>query len=256
MSKQKKFTASIEKIEALKDFLEKFKKINQSLLLEFLDDSVIAKTHTPDRGFIKRSRLDFDGFCEFETDRNEKVIKVPFFNIQRVMKNIDLLPSGPVTLEFLCDETSNYLICREAKFITKSLTISNKCTEMDYIVTLSDEVYDRVIKSATDGAKMLISKQAFSKIYSLSESDNEETISVRIDEDEKGVHFFGPMYDYLIETKISGSISGSIRFKKSFLQYMTETTDIKMSVHDEKVIISSVQDGTETTSIIGTTENE
>lgn len=256
MPKQKKFRAKTEKIALLGDFLERFKKINQSLLLEIYEDSFVSKTHTPDRGFIKRSKMPFDGFCEFEEDRSGKVIKVPFFNIQRVMKNIDLLPNGEVFVDFYCDESNNYFICRELKFVTKSLTISNKCTELDYVVSLSDEVYERVIKSSTAGATVDLPKQSLSKVHSLSDSDTEETISIRIDSEGLGIRFFGPMYDYLIETKVSGEMDKNIKVKKSFFQYVADSADIRLGIYEDKITISSSQDGMETTAIIGTTENE
>lgn len=257
MAKLKKFSMHTDKISMLKEFLERFKKVNTSLLLEVHEECIVSKTHTPDRGFIKRSKMQFDGFCTMDDDRNGKVIKVPFFNIQRVIKNIDILSEGEVEVQFICEEGNNSFICRDVKFVTESLTISNKCTELDYVTSMSDEIYERVIKGAVDGASINISRAMMSKIYSLFDADNEETITLKLDEELKNIIVFSPMYEYRLDSKVRGSISNNVSIKKNCLQYIGDfANDIDLGIFEDKIVATLSQDGSETTSIIGAADNE
>jgi hypothetical protein len=256
MAKLKKFSMYTDKIGMLKEFLDRFKKVNTSLLLEVHEECIVSKTHTPDRGFIKRSKMEFDGFCTMEDDRDGKIIKVPFFSIQRVIKNIDILGEGEIEVQFLCEETNNFYVCRDVKFVTTSLTLSNKCTELDYVTSMSDEIYERVIKSAVNGASINISKSVLSKIYSLFDADSEETISLKFDGDLENVVVFTPMYEYRLEAEVKGKLSNNVRIKKNCLQYIGDSSDISLGIYEDKIVATLIQDGSETTSIIGAAENE
>jgi hypothetical protein len=242
------FTLTAENIEKFRDFLEKFKKVSQSLLIEVYSDRMVSKTYTPDRGFIKRSQIDLDGFGSFEKEP-PSVIKVPFFNIDRVMKNIDLLPKGEIEIVFVCEKQKDALLCSQVKFVSESLTIINACTELDYVVALGDHVYDGIIKSAEKGAQTSIHKTQMKKITSLFDIDSaEKTVSIRMDESSGKIHVFNSLYDYQLPDEVTGSLERPIKVKKEFLSYIGDDT-FKLNISEDKVITYSTE--SDTTSIIG-----
>jgi hypothetical protein len=243
-------TLTVEKIEKFRDFLERFKKISQSLLIEVHEDTMVSKTYTPDRGFIKRSQVSIEDMGGSFNKTPEFSINVPFFNIDRVMKNIDLLPDGSIDIVFVCEkQKNNTLLCSQVKFVSDSLTIINACTELDYVVALSDTVYDGIIKSAEKGAQTSIHKTQMKKITSLFDIDSaEKTISIRMDETTERIHVFNSLYDYQLPEEVTGSLSSPIRVKKEFLSYIGDDT-FKLNITEEKVIAYSTE--SDTTSIIG-----
>lgn len=242
------FTLTTANIEKFREFLEKFKKISQSLLIEVHSDRMVSKTYTPDRGFIKRSQIDLEGIGGFKKDPPE-VIKVPFFNIDRVMKNIDLLPDGEIEVVFVCDKQKDSLLCSQVKFVTETLTIINSCTELDYVVSLGDSVYDGIIKSAEKGAQTLIQKAQMKKITSLFDIDSaEKTVSLRVDEESGRIHVFNSLYDYQLPDDVTGTLDRPIRVKKEFLSYIGDDS-FRLNITEDKVITYSTE--TDTTSIIG-----
>lgn len=242
------FTITTESIEKFRDFLEKFKKVSQSLLIEVYEDRIVSKTYTPDRGFIKRSQMDIEGLGSFEKPPTS-VIKVPFFNIDRVMKNIDLLPDGEISIVFVCEKQKDSLLCSQVKFVTDTLTIINACTELDYVVALGDHVYDGIIKSAEKGAQTSIHKAQMKKITSLFDIDSaEKTVSLRMDEESGRIHVFNSLYDYQLPDEVTGSLERPIKVKKEFLSYIGDDT-FKLNITEDKVITYSTE--SDTTSIIG-----
>lgn len=243
-------TLTVEKIEKFRDFLERFKKISQSLLIEVHKNVMVSKTYTPDRGFIKRSQVNIEDMGGSFDNDPDATINVPFFNIDRVMKNIDLLPDGNIDIVFVCEkQKNNTLLCSQVKFVSESLTIINACTELDYVVALSDSVYDGIIKSAEKGAQTSIHKTQMKKITSLFDIDSaEKTVSIRMDEDSERIHVFNSLYDYQLPESATGKLSAPIRVKKEFLSYIGDDT-FKLNITEEKVIAYSTE--SDTTSIIG-----
>lgn len=246
------YTLTVENIEKFRDFLEKFKKVSQSLLIEVWPEMMVSKTYTPDRGFIKRSQLEMEPLGG-SFDNNPPVpIKVPFFNIDRVMKNIDLLPDGSIDIVFVCEKqkpNNNAVLCSQVKFVSETLTIINACTELDYVMSLSDSVYDGIIKSAEKGAQTTIHKSQIKKITSLFDIDSaEKTVSIRMDESTERIHVFNSLYDYQLPDDVTGSLEKPIRVKKEFLSYLGDDT-IKLNITEDKVITYSTESNT--TSIIG-----
>jgi hypothetical protein len=242
------FIINTENIQKFRDFLEKFKKISQSLLIEVYSDKMVSKMYTPDKGFIKRSQLELEDFGKFHKAPSG-VIRVPFFNIDRVMKNIDLLPDGEIQVVFVCEQHKDSFLCSQVKFVSDSLKISNACTELDYVVSLSDQVYDGIIKSAERGAQTTLHKTHMKKVMSLFDIDSaEKTVSIRMDEESGKIHVFNSMYDYQLPSEVSGSLDKSIRVKKEFLSYIGED-NFKLNITEDKVITHSIE--SDTTSIIG-----
>jgi len=242
------FVIKTENIQKFRDFLEKFKKISQSLLIEVYSDRIVSKMYTPDKGFIKRSQIEIETLGEFEK-KPSNVIKVPFFNIDRVMKNIDLLPEGEIEIVFVCEQHKETFLCSQVKFVSETLKISNACTELDYVVSLGDQVYDGIIKSAEKGAQTTIHKTHMKKVMSLFDIDSsEKTISIRMDEETGRIHVFNSMYDYQLPSEVTGSLEKSIRVKKEFLSYIGED-NFKLNITEDKVITHSTE--SDTTSIIG-----
>jgi hypothetical protein len=242
------FIITTENIQKFRDFLEKFKKVSQSLLIEVYSDRMVSKTYTPDRGFIKRSQLEMEDFGSFDAEP-PSVIKVPFFNIDRVMKNIDLLPDGEVSIVFTCEKQKDSLLCSQVKFVSDTLKISNACTELDYVVALGDHVYDGIIKSAEKGAQTSVHKTQMKKITSLFDIDSaEKTVSLRVDEETGKIHVFNSMYDYQLPEEVTGMLERPIKVKKEFLSYIGDDT-FKLNLSEDKVITYSTE--SDTTSIIG-----
>jgi hypothetical protein len=251
------YTLTTQNIEKFRDFLEKFKKVNQSLLIEVWPEMIASKTYTPDRGFIKRSQLDLEAFNASFDEIPPDMIKVPFFNIDRVMKNIDLLPDGNVDIVFMTEKqkpNSNAILCSQVKFISETLTIINACTEIDYVMSLSDSVYDGIIKSAERGAQTTIHKAQMKKIISLFDIDSaEKTVSIRMDENSGKIHVFNSLYDYQLPVDVTGTLENPIRLKKEFLLYIGDDTT-KLNITEDKVITHSTESNT--TSIIGVVNEE
>lgn len=242
------YTLRTENIAKFRNFLERFKKISQTLLIEVYDDRMVSKTYTPDRGFIKRSQLELEGFGSFDS-APDSVVRVPFFNIDRVMKNIDLLPEGEIEVVFVCEKQKEAMLCSQVKFVTNALTIINACTELDYVVSLGDHVYDGIIKSAERGAQTSIHKTQMKKITSLFDIDSaEKTISIKMDEDTGKIHVFNSLYDYQLPDDVVGKFEKPIKVKKDFLSYIGDDT-FKINITEEKVIAYSTE--SDTTSIIG-----
>lgn len=246
------YTLRTENIGRLRDFLERFKKVNQSLLIEVSEDGITSKTYTPDRGFIKRSQIELSNIAaEFEGTVPEKIL-VPFFDINRVMKNIDLLPEGSINVVFVCEPKKGdkqNVLCSQVKFVTDSLTIINACTELDYVVSLSDTVYDGIIKSAEKGAQTSIHKTQMKKILSLFDIDSaEKTVSIRMDKETGKIHVFNNLYDYQLPEEVTGKLSSPIKVKKEFLSYIGDDT-FNLNITEDKVITYSSE--SDTTSIIG-----
>jgi len=243
------YTLRTGNIGKFRDFLERFKKVNQSLLIEVSEDGITSKTYTPDRGFIKRSHIELSEIgAEFEGDSNDKIL-VPFFDINRVMKNIDLLPEGEINIVFVCETKKTNVLCSQVKFVSDSLTIINSCTELDYVVSLSDSVYDGIIKSAEKGAQTSIHKIQMKKILSLFDIDSsEKTVSIRMDKDTKKIHVFNNLYDYQLPEEVTGQLSSPIKVKKEFLSYIGDDT-FNLNITEDKVITHSAE--SETTSVIG-----
>ena len=246
------YTLSTENIQKFREFLEKFKKVSQSLLIEVLPDMMVSKTYTPDRGFIKRSQLDMEAFDATFDSEPPVTIKVPFFNIDRVMKNIDLLPDGKIEIVFVCEAqkpNANAVLCSQVKFVSETLTIINACTELDYVMSLGDSVYDGIIKSAEKGAQTTIHKSQIKKVTSLFDIDSsEKTVSIRMDEKTGKIHVFNSLYDYQLPDDVTGTLENTIRVKKEFLSYIGDDT-IKLNITEDKVITYSTESNT--TSIIG-----
>jgi hypothetical protein len=246
------YTLTTENIEKFRDFLEKFKKVSQSLLIEVWPEMIASKTYTPDRGFIKRSQLDMEAFNASFDETPPAVIKVPFFNIDRVMKNIDLLPDGNIDIVFVCEKqkpNSNGILCSQVKFVSETLTIINACTEIDYVMSLSDSVYDGIIKSAEKGVQTTIHKAQMKKVTSLFDIDSaEKTVSIRMDEGTGKIHVFNSLYDYQLPDEVVGTLERPIRVKKEFLSYIGDDTT-KLNITEDKVITYSTESNT--TSIIG-----
>lgn len=242
------FTLKTEKIEEIRGFLERFKKISQTLLLEIKSDSIVAKTYTPDKGFIKKSEMDIDHIGSFDNAPG-MTIKVPFFNIDRVMKNIDLLPKGEISIVFHCEKAKESYLASKVHFIGDSLSIINACTEMDYVVSLGDQVYENIIKSAEKGIQFTLHKLQIKKITSLFDIDSaEKTVSIRLDKETERLHIFNDLYDYQIPEEIEGDLSNVLKIKKEYLSYLGDDT-FKINLSEDKMIAHSTESNT--TSIIG-----
>lgn len=242
------FRLKTEKIEEIRSFLERFKKISQTLLLEIKPDLIVAKTYTPDKGFIKKSEIEISDIGSFDNDP-DMTIKVPFFNIDRVMKNIDLLPKGEISIVFHCEKAKDSYLASKVHFIGDSLTIINACTEMDYVVSLGDQVYENIIRSAEKGAQFTLHKLQIKKMLSLFDIDSaEKTVSIRYDENTERLHIFNDLYDYQIPEEIQGSLNNRVKIKKEYLAYLGDDT-FKVNLTEDKMIAHSTESNT--TSIIG-----
>lgn len=250
------YTLQAEKVQKFREFLERFKKISQSLLIEVHPDKIVSKTYTPDRSFIKRSQIDLDDIGEFIGQEllAGEVIRVPFFNIDRVMKNIDLLPSGTINVTFICDKGKDSILCTQVKFVSETLTIINTCTEMNYVVALGDAVYDNIIRSAERGAQTSLHKTQIKKITSLFDIDSsEKTVSIRFDSATEKLHVFNSLYDYQLPEPVTGELERPIRVHKEFLSYIGDDT-LKLNITEDKVIAYSTE--SDTTSIIGVVNDD
>lgn len=242
------FKLKTEKIDEIRSFLERFKKISQTLLLEISSDLIVAKTYTPDKGFIKKSQVEISGIGEFE-NAPDMTIKVPFFNIDRVMKNIDLLPKGETTILFHCEKAKESYLASRVHFVGESLTIINACTEMDYVVSLGDQIYENIIRSAEKGAQFTLHKLQIKKMISLFDIDSaEKTVSIRFDKESERLHIFNDLYDYQIPEEVHGSLDNTIKIKKEYLSYLGDDT-YRVNLSEDKMIAHSTE--SDTTSIIG-----
>ena len=152
------FTIKTTDLGQLKIFLNHFKKISDSLLIEVHKTGLIAKTYTPDKSLIKRSTLDFSEFCDdFEiNDFPDNFIKFPFVKLEKLIKNIDIIDANEVELEFHWNKVRSENLGISLDFKIPKLHIKAMCDELQYTVSLSDEIFNRLVNNIESLGKLEI----------------------------------------------------------------------------------------------------
>lgn len=202
------FSFTSDNFQKLKEFLLPFKHVNKSLLIELSKNGLSAKTYTTDKGLIKKSDLFFDEFC-INSNSNldfinfpDGIVKIPYASIDRVINSIDIINNDVCDISISWNKIRADNIASTMDFSIPNLEIKNVCDEIQYTISLADDIFNRLITNVDSYGKVNISSADLSVLNKLSKIDEErrKTMTIGYLKNKQILYFKNPNYHYKIDS--------------------------------------------------------
>lgn len=259
MSKKIEFSAKNAK--PFNNWLKKFSKIDNALLLEVdeVNQMFLAKVYNEERSVVKFSTIKFDvaGFT-VKSNTDPKRIKVGIYNISRLMKTIDQFNDVEFAMTINYGEIEgevSELAGLSILFKNKDLKMNVECTSLNIFKYISDDLFTDTI-AALDNivSTFKLSKVQIEQTNSLCSLDNEYNF-MEFKQNKSDVYVAGKTFDLLLgEGKTTGEDqNNSINiFKEQFDSVDIEDYNIKMG--EDRLVFTS--DDATTVSVISMVEKD
>lgn len=178
MAKSKVSKFKVKSPSNLIQYLNKFKAIEKSLLLELTEDGLVSKSYTPDQSTVKGSKISLRDVLEGTVP--VPIIKIGISDISKLTGLFKHFSEGDEIFMDLsyADLGDDEIVATELKFYTSSLKINFVCADLSLFNYIEDEMLSKIVDSAIDEkiTEFPFPKDAFSKIVSLCNIDSTDDL--------------------------------------------------------------------------------
>jgi hypothetical protein len=244
--KKKQLQLQLSSSNELANFLKRFSSISGSLLIEIDENTIKAKSHTPERSVVKSSKIDLNRVFGVTGETPEPVM-LGIYSLDRLMKAFSHF--GDNSIEFILEKenTPEGTVGTSLTLKNDSLDINYQCASLRLFTHITDEMMNRIADHETSETSFILTKEMQSRINSLAGLDPDQkllTISVK-----NGiVKASGKSYNLNLLTIDDTSSNISVSVYKSQFAYL-DKEDTMVYMNEDRLIFHSIE--TETKMIIG-----
>jgi hypothetical protein len=233
--------------QKLTGYMKKFSVIEKSLLFEFLDEKIIAKTHTPDKSVVKIGSILTTDVMDVVGDKEN--VKIGLFSVDNFINSFKHFGENEIKLEVKGESVGTDNVATEMKASSKNLKISFPCASTSMFRYIDEKLAEKIIDTKESLFSFRIDKDTLSKISALGTLDNDnDTLSISSKKGE--ISFYGKNFQMTL-TGVTSEIDGDISFYKTHFNFI-DKEDSEVFILENKVIFKSLE--SETSIVIGKIE--
>jgi len=233
-------------------FLKRLKSVEKGVILEFSEDRIFSKVHTPDKATMKFVSLDLSDVFETEFDWNsikKDRVKVGFHDIGRLIEAFKhFRPEEEVNVDMDISEVDGSMAATEFRLVSPSLVIRLRCSDLNMLSYVEDNILELVLSKEDPLANFKIYQSDFATISSLCGMENDSQEILIFDVTDKTAYAIGNSFNYKINIGGSEIILNDgdkivSNIYKNQLGYM-ETESCDVYVHENRLVMFSDQSNT------------
>ena len=248
--KDKNIVLQLKSSDELISFLKRFSSITGSLLIEFEDGFIKAKSHTPERSVVKSSKIALDTIFNLEEGETVQNTKFGIYSVDRLIKSFSHF--GDSSIQFILDleQSQDGIVGTGITLKNESLDINYQCASLRLFTYISDEMMDKITDNSSSAIDFVLTKEIQARINSLTSIDADQkllTISIK-----KGlVKASGKSFNLNLLNVDDTSIDTALSVYKSQFALL-DKEDQKIFMVDDRLIFHSLE--TDTKMIVGKAE--
>lgn len=234
----------------LTNFLNRFKPVSGSLLIEIDGEFIKAKTHTPERSVVKSSKIELSRVFNF--DGNVKTpILFGVYSLEKLIKSFSHFDGSPLTFTLKTEKTAEGIVGTDIILQNNSLTINFQCATLRLFTHISDEMMSKISDVDSSKVDFILTKEVQARINSLAAIDSDQKL-LTLELKNNTLSARGKSFDLNLLT-ITGADNNKIElsiYKSQFA--FIDREDIRVYMNEDRLIARSIE--SDTVSIIGKAE--
>jgi len=239
---------SLTSTTELTNFLNKFKPISGSLLIEIEGGYLKAKTHTPERSVVKSSKIELSRVFDFEGNVDETIL-FGVYSLEKLIKSFSHFEGAPLSFTLKTEKTSEGIVGTDIILQNDSLTVNFQCATLRLFTHITDEIMDRIADTVNSQVDFVLTKELQTRINSLASMDSDQKLlTLKL----KGgsLKASGKSFDLnLLNVDSDSNVEVSV-YKTQFA--FLDKEDAKVYMNEDRLIVHSIE--TDTKTIIGKAE--
>ncbi len=244
--KKQQLVLTMNSSASLVNFLKRFAPVSNSLLLEFEDGYIKAKTHTPERSVVKSSKTSLsDVFDSTGTDGIEKTL-FGVYSVDKLIKSFSHFGDSPVEFILECEKTDEGWVGISIILKNDTLEINFQCASLRLFTHITDEMMGKIADASGAENSFVMAKESQGRINSLSGIDGDQKL-VTIEAKNGTAYARGKSFNLtLVPSKNDADVSISV-YKSQFS--FLDKEDMTVHMNEDRLIFYSLE--TDTQMIIG-----
>jgi hypothetical protein len=233
----------------LTNFLNRFKPIAGSLLIEIEGDYLKAKTHTPERSVVKSSKIELSRVFNFEGTVDEPIL-FGVYSLEKLIKSFSHFDGSPLTFTLRTEKTSEGIVGTDILLQNDSLTINFQCASLRLFTHVTDEMMDRIADTGSSAVDFVLTKEVQSRINSLAAIDSDQKL-LTLKLNGGALKASGKSFDLNLLSVENTDDNLDISVYKSQFAFI-DREDVRVYMNSDRLIARSIESNTVT--IIGKAE--
>jgi hypothetical protein len=233
----------------LTNFLNKFKPISGSLLIEIEGGYLKAKTHTPERSVVKASKIELSRVFEFEGEVEEKIL-FGVYSLEKLIKSFSHFEGAPLTFTLRTEKTADGVVGTDIILQNDSLTINFQCATLRLFTHITDELMDRISDTSSAQIDFVLTKELQARINSLAAIDSDQKL-LTLKLNNGALKASSKSFDLNLLTIDTNEANLDISVYKTQFAFL-DKEDAKVYMNEDRLIVHSIE--TDTKTIIGKAE--
>lgn len=240
---------SMSSTTELTNFLNRFKPISGSMLIEIEGEYLKAKTHTPERSVVKSSKIELSRVFNFE-GTVETPILFGVYSLEKLIRSFAHFDGTPLTFTLITEKTSEGIVGTDIVMKNDSLTINFQCASLRLFTHVTDEMMDKIADTASSSVDFILTKEVQTRINSLAAIDSDQKLlTLKL----KGGYLkaSGKSFDLNLLSVSNTADDLEISVYKSQFAFI-DREDVRVYMNSDRLIARSIESNTVT--IIGKAE--
>jgi len=246
----KKVDLKIKDSGVLLKFLKRFSTIESSLLVEIKDNTIVAKTYTPERSVVKYSSESLEDIFENADDLNIDNLKFGLYNINKFINAFKHFGVDDCNMVINIDDLDGEKIGTSINLKNKKLNIKFDCASIKIFTYITDEIMEKVTDiSEFKSTEIELTKDKFNEISSLFAIDvDDKLFTFNIG---KGINLSSKSFDFNMSDEQVEDKFKITCYKSHF--NLADKEDSILVISEEKLVLKSNESNT--ICVVSSTDN-
>lgn len=241
----------IKSLDQFSQFLNRFSKMEDQLLMELTPLHLKAKMSSADKTALKAEKVDLESIFEIENfEEIPDEIKIGILNIKKLTEAFKHFTDKQVTLKIKYVRLNKQVVSEGLELNSSSLSINFDCADIGLFKPISDELLNQVTAKTDSSVFFKLTKDQFYKVLDLTKFVNskEDFIAIDIDKNKNIVFESSKLngsrknksFSYIIDkTDISTANFETVYFKKEYFEFVDKDIDLIFYVKDAGILIEA-----------------
>jgi len=223
-------------------YLKRFSTIEKTLLAEIKGDSIVGKTHTPDKSVVKISAIKLtEIFDNITPDQVITDTKIGIFGVDNVIQTFKHIGDKDVNVDLLSEKVGQDEAATELKVYNKNLRFSFPGASPSLFKYIDAGLAVKIMDTSTKIEEFRVEKDMLNKIGSLCSIDSDNDMLTFSSTNGKIV-IAGKTFEQ--ELDITSTQDFSISIYKTHFGFV-DKEDTEIAILESKIIFKSLESNTQ-----------